>query len=157
MRRGGFLLRFKIMLHNGVSVELVFYNLRFRSLIGNFTLILASHLLVCLSLLNSLFLWIVHIVWFHQILVEKKGSVYRKVKDRYYFKNLIKISMTYNLKFNLNLSEDKSRVKWLFISPLFAFQANAHYCVWGLCQSWEYCCAENVCCTHPNYNIWITV
>ncbi|RLU15288.1 hypothetical protein DMN91_012282 [Ooceraea biroi] len=33
----------------------------------------------------------------------------------------------------------------------------AHYCVWGLCESWEYCCDENVCCSSKDYDIWITL
>ncbi|XP_032690756.1 uncharacterized protein LOC116853693 isoform X2 [Odontomachus brunneus] len=33
----------------------------------------------------------------------------------------------------------------------------AHYCVWGLCESWEYCCDENLCCTYDDYNVWIAV
>ncbi|KAL0122236.1 hypothetical protein PUN28_007169 [Cardiocondyla obscurior] len=42
---------------------------------------------------------------------------------------------------------------WTFeISPIAA-----HYCVWGLCESSEYCCAENVCCSYKDYDIWITV
>ncbi|XP_011174071.1 uncharacterized protein LOC105206259 [Solenopsis invicta] len=42
---------------------------------------------------------------------------------------------------------------WSFaISP-----TTAHYCVWGLCESSEYCCDENVCCSYKDYNIWITV
>ncbi|XP_029663849.1 uncharacterized protein LOC115235901 [Formica exsecta] len=44
---------------------------------------------------------------------------------------------------------------WIFtaLSP-----TAAHYCVWGQCESWEHCCAENVCCSNKeNYNIWITV
>ncbi|XP_011149748.1 uncharacterized protein LOC105189388 [Harpegnathos saltator] len=42
---------------------------------------------------------------------------------------------------------------WIFMIS----SAAAHYCVWGLCEVWEYCCDENVCCTYDNYNIWITV
>ncbi|XP_020280536.1 uncharacterized protein LOC109853132 [Pseudomyrmex gracilis] len=42
---------------------------------------------------------------------------------------------------------------WIFaISP-----ACAHYCVWGLCESWEYCCDENVCCSYKDYNIWMII
>nr|XP_012223735.1 PREDICTED: uncharacterized protein LOC105672996 isoform X2 [Linepithema humile] len=42
---------------------------------------------------------------------------------------------------------------WIFIiSP-----ATAHYCVWGLCESWEYCCDDNICCSYNNYNTWITI
>ncbi|XP_018311214.1 uncharacterized protein [Mycetomoellerius zeteki] len=42
---------------------------------------------------------------------------------------------------------------WSFaISPTIA-----HYCVWGLCESSEYCCDENVCCSYKDYDIWITM
>ncbi|XP_071651684.1 uncharacterized protein [Temnothorax longispinosus] len=42
---------------------------------------------------------------------------------------------------------------WSFvISP-----TTAHYCVWGLCESSQYCCDENVCCSYRDYDIWITV
>ncbi|XP_014482788.1 PREDICTED: uncharacterized protein LOC106748605 [Dinoponera quadriceps] len=42
---------------------------------------------------------------------------------------------------------------WIFTVS----SAAAHYCVWGLCESWEYCCDENICCTYDDYNVWITV
>ncbi|XP_029173693.1 uncharacterized protein LOC114942487 [Nylanderia fulva] len=43
---------------------------------------------------------------------------------------------------------------WIFT----AFSPTAaHYCVWGLCESWEFCCDENICCSSKDYNIWITV
>ncbi|CAK9796662.1 hypothetical protein ANTPLA_LOCUS918 [Anthophora plagiata] len=26
------------------------------------------------------------------------------------------------------------------------------YCIWGLCNSWEYCCGDNVCCSGSDFN-----
>ncbi|XP_076381343.1 uncharacterized protein LOC143260269 [Megalopta genalis] len=30
--------------------------------------------------------------------------------------------------------------------------SSVHYCVWGLCQSWEYCCGDNECCKETEFN-----
>ncbi|EFN61080.1 hypothetical protein EAG_15056 [Camponotus floridanus] len=47
---------------------------------------------------------------------------------------------------------------FIFIWIFSAFSpATAHYCAWGLCESWEQCCDENVCCSPKDYSIWITV
>ncbi|XP_076641478.1 uncharacterized protein LOC143352678 [Halictus rubicundus] len=27
-----------------------------------------------------------------------------------------------------------------------------HYCIWGLCESWEYCCGDNECCKEADFN-----
>ncbi|XP_015434081.1 PREDICTED: uncharacterized protein LOC107189912 [Dufourea novaeangliae] len=27
-----------------------------------------------------------------------------------------------------------------------------HYCIWGLCESWEYCCGDNECCKESDLN-----
>ncbi|XP_011643572.1 uncharacterized protein LOC105431222 [Pogonomyrmex barbatus] len=46
---------------------------------------------------------------------------------------------------------------FVLIWSFMIFPTTAHYCVWGLCESWEYCCDENVCCSYKDYDIWITV
>ncbi|XP_076234931.1 uncharacterized protein LOC143179523 [Calliopsis andreniformis] len=30
--------------------------------------------------------------------------------------------------------------------------SSLHYCVWGLCESWEYCCGDNTCCRETDFN-----
>ena len=45
----------------------------------------------------------------------------------------------------------------IFCFVYIYFQTTAHYCVWGLCESSEYCCDENVCCSYNDYDIWITM
>ncbi|KYN11581.1 hypothetical protein ALC57_16169, partial [Trachymyrmex cornetzi] len=46
---------------------------------------------------------------------------------------------------------------YIFCFAYIYFQTTAHYCVWGLCESSEYCCDENVCCSYKDYDIWITM
>lgn len=30
--------------------------------------------------------------------------------------------------------------------------SSPHYCIWGLCESQQYCCGDNVCCDETDFN-----
>ncbi|XP_017767153.1 PREDICTED: uncharacterized protein LOC108555836 [Eufriesea mexicana] len=30
--------------------------------------------------------------------------------------------------------------------------SSPHYCIWGLCDSQQYCCGDNVCCNEADFN-----
>ncbi|XP_076161567.1 uncharacterized protein LOC143143774 isoform X3 [Ptiloglossa arizonensis] len=36
--------------------------------------------------------------------------------------------------------------------------SSLHYCIWGLCESWEYCCGDNACCKETNFDsLFLTI
>ncbi|XP_012275777.1 uncharacterized protein LOC105697214 isoform X2 [Orussus abietinus] len=32
---------------------------------------------------------------------------------------------------------------------------NKNYCEWGLCQPYQYCCGDNICCSKSSGLFWI--